>query len=189
MVGRETRRRGVRLGVERAYPDDRGTQRVRLDADSLLHLGASPGDTVEIQGVSLTFGVAAKARVDHYNLGTVYLPELVRENASVRVGEMVTVEAATLEPAAGVRLEASDPAALSLDSVEDRVALRERLHGRPVCLGDGLAVSVDGDGATVALRVADVEPDDSVVLGPETDYEIVVPGVERARPAAGPDLD
>lgn len=189
MVGRETRRRGVRLGVERAYPDDRGTQRVRLDADSLLHLGASPGDTVEIQGVSLTFGVAAKARVDHYNLGTVYLPELVRENASVRVGEMVTVEAATLEPAAAVRLEASGPAPRPLERVEDRLTLRERLYGRPVCLGDELAVPVGEESGTVTLRVAEVEPDDSVVLGPETDYEIVVPGAERARPAAGPDLD
>lgn len=187
MVRWETRRRGVRLEVTAAYRDDEGSQRVRLDPASLLHLGASTGDTVEIQGASLTFGIAEKVRLEHYNRGNIYLPALLRENASASVGEMVTVEPATLEPATTVRLRATERGVLPVDDVAHRPDLFERLHDRPVCVGDRLNVALD-DGVA-ELQVTELEPDDSVVLGPDTRYEVASPTVERAQRPAEVDLD
>lgn len=190
MVRRETRRRGVRLEVTEPYPTDAGSQRVRLDSPSLLHLGARPGDVVEIQGISLTFGLAAKARLEQYSRGNVALPPLLRENASVRVGDMITVEPASLEAATAVRLGTSaQPGLLPFDDAARRAEFRERLRGRPVCLGDRVTVAPDDADEAVAFRVAAVEPDDSAVLGPGTRYEIEGPSGERSRRPAEADLD
>jgi transitional endoplasmic reticulum ATPase len=82
----------IQLKVEKAYPIDLGRGIIRLDPTTLLKLQLSPGDIVEIRGKKKTTAKVWRADRQDWDQGLVRIDNFIRQNASVSIGEKVTIK-------------------------------------------------------------------------------------------------
>ena len=173
---------GLRLTVRAAEKRDAGRGIARLPESSRKRLGLLSGDTVEIRGdrvaVAKVWPGGAGARE-----GSILIDADTRANAGVKVGDVVTVAAVTVEDADRVVLAA--PARLADVDVSREVverALGRDLRDRPVTEGE--AVHVERLGG-LRFVVAETDPAGTVRVTNRTDVSVTYAEGERAGGAAG----
>ena len=79
----------LKLRVAKAIPSDVGHGRARVPFDNELNL--KPGDIIEIEGERSTAAIVWRCRPEDANLGVIRIDGIIRKNASVSLGDRVTV--------------------------------------------------------------------------------------------------
>lgn len=79
------------------YDDDEGHSICRVDPDSLLELGLSPGDTVCVSGDSDAYAEVWRSERADWNKNQILLDGILRHNAQAEIGDTVTVQKAALD--------------------------------------------------------------------------------------------
>ena len=77
------------LRVAKAIPSDVGHGRARVPFDNDLNL--KPGDVIEINGEKSTAAIVWRCRPEDANLGVIRIDGIIRKNASVSLGDRVSI--------------------------------------------------------------------------------------------------
>ncbi|KAA0011544.1 MAG: CDC48 family AAA ATPase [Thermoplasmata archaeon] len=164
----------VMLRVAEGLSQDVGAGRARLDAETRLQLGVSPGDVVEIEGGRKTGAIVWRARPVDEGKGIIRIDNLTRKNARVSIGDKVIVRKA--EPKIAHRvliapaISQSQPIRFG-HGIESLV--KRGLFKRPVSTGDTIVVpGIALFGNSLPFGVVKTEPKGIVLIGEET--EVVV---------------
>ena len=164
----------VILRVAEGLSQDVGAGRARLDAETRLQLGVSPGDVVEIEGGRKTGAIVWRARPVDEGKGIIRIDNLTRKNARVSIGDKVIVRKA--EPKIAHRvliapaISQSQPIRFG-HGIESLV--KRGLFKRPVSTGDTIVVpGIALFGNSLPFGVVKTEPKGIVLIGEET--EVVV---------------
>ena len=86
----------LKLRVAKAIPSDVGHGRARVPFDNELNL--KPGDIIEIEGERSTAAIVWRCRPEDANLGVIRIDGIIRINASVSLGDRVTVRKVEAQP-------------------------------------------------------------------------------------------
>ena len=162
------------LRVAEGLSQDVGAGRARLDAETRLQLGISPGDVVEIEGGRKTGAIVWRARPVDEGRGIIRIDNLTRKNARVGIGDKVIVRKA--EPKMAQRVIIAPAISRSQriqfgQGIENLV--RRGLLKRPVTAGDTIVIpGIALFGNSLPFGVVKTEPKGIVLIGEDT--EIVV---------------
>ena len=147
-------------------PESLSDRRVGLSASVMRQLGVEAGDVVSVRGGGRTAAVVEPLGDDH---GGVCLPDAVCRNADIDPGGSVVVEPADAAPAASVTVRLDR----SLSVTRAETALRRRLDGTAVSVGDAVEVTHLGGALTLPFTVEDVEPSSPGLVGEQTEFVVV----------------
>ncbi|MFC7186056.1 AAA family ATPase [Halorubrum yunnanense] len=154
----------VRLPVANA-PESIGDRRVGLSPSVLSDLGVDPGAAVSVRGGRTTVAVVAAVDDDP---GGACLPGPIRRNADVDPGDTVTVEPADPAAASAVTLRLDE----SMDLTRAAAALRRRIEGTAVSVGDEVEATLLGGALSLSFAVDDVAPSSPGIVGEETEIDV-----------------
>ncbi len=164
----------VVLRVAEGLSQDVGAGRARLDAETRLQLGISPGDIVEIEGGRKTGAIVWRARPVDEGRGIIRIDNLTRKNARVGIGDKVIVRKA--EPKIAQRVIIAPAISRSQriqfgQGIENLV--RRGLLKRPVTAGDTIVVpGIALFGNSLPFGVVKTEPKGIVLIGENTDVVV-----------------
>ena len=164
----------VVLRVAEGLSQDVGAGRARLDAETRLRLGISPGDIVEIEGGRKTGAIVWRARPVDEGRGIIRIDNLTRKNARVGIGDKVIVRKA--EPKIAQRVIIAPAISRSQriqfgQGIENLV--RRGLLKRPVTAGDTIVVpGIALFGNSLPFGVVKTEPKGIVLIGENTDVVV-----------------
>ncbi|MFB6297361.1 MAG: AAA family ATPase [Salinirussus sp.] len=145
--------------------DEMPAHGIGLSAAALGTLGADAGDVIAVAGAERSAGVAVVLDDE----AGVRLPDRIRDNAGVDPGERVELEAVPGPAAASVSFRLAE----SFDVTRAENALRQRLDGVPVTVGDRIEAALLGGALTLDLTVTTIEPASPAVVGDDTEINIV----------------
>ena len=131
-------RKGERLQVANARPEESGHGIARLPRTALAALGLAEGDIVEIVGKRTTASRAVGPYTEDEGLDVLRLDGLQRANAGVGTGDFVHVRKAESKPAQRITLA---PAQENLRLQGSGAALKRNFIGRPMVAGDVVATT------------------------------------------------
>jgi len=172
----------LELKVTEAYSDDCGRGIARRHPNTLVCIGASARDTVEIEGEETTAAKAWRADRDEEETDTVRIDSFTRKNAGAGIGDEVTVRKREAKDAEIVVLE--PPEGLSAQFGEDASGvIQEHILKRPIQEGDTVPVRTSPD-SPIPLVAARTEPEGTVVVTKDTEVKLDLkdfdqPGVEE----------
>lgn len=164
----------VILRVSEGLSQDVGAGRARLDAETRLKLGVSPGDVVEIEGGRVTGAIVWRARPVDEGRGIIRIDNLTRKNARVGIGDKVVVRRA--EPKVAERVVIAPAISQSqriqfghgIESLVKRGLLK-----RPVNAGDTIVIpGIALFGNSLPFGVVKSEPKGIVLIGEETKISV-----------------
>jgi transitional endoplasmic reticulum ATPase len=135
----EQGRKGSKLQVAGAKPQDVGTGTARLSRKSMQELGLREGEVIEIGGKRETAALALPPYAEDDGLDVIRLDGLQRGNAGVSIGDHVAVKPADAKPARKIQLA---PAQKNLRLVGSGEMLRRTLFQRPLVAGDIISTSI-----------------------------------------------
>ncbi|MFO8115333.1 MAG: AAA family ATPase [Halorubrum sp.] len=158
----------VRVPVADA-PASVGDRRVGLSASVFADLGIEPGDAVSVRGDRTTVAVAARVDDDP---GGARLPESIRRNAGADLGDAVAIEPVDAVAASTVTLRLNE----SMDLTRAAAALRRRLDGTAVSVGDEVEATLLGGALALTFVVEEVSPSSPGLVGEETEIDVVTDG-------------
>ena len=164
----------VVLRVAEGLSQDVGAGRARLDAETRLQLGVSPGDVVEIEGGRKTGAIVWRARPVDEGKGIIRIDNLTRKNARVGIGDKVIVRKAEPHIAEKVVIAPAISQSQRIQfghGIENLV--KRGLLKRPVTAGDTIVIpGIALFGNSLPFGVVKTEPKGIVLIGEET--QIVV---------------
>jgi len=164
----------VTLRVAEGLSQDVGAGRARLDAETRLQLGVSPGDVVEIEGGRKTGAIVWRARPVDEGKGIIRIDNLTRKNARVGIGDKVVVRKAEPRIAEKVVIAPAISQSQRIQfghGIENLV--KRGLLKRPVTAGDTIVIpGIALFGNSLPFGVVKTEPKGIVLIGEET--QIVV---------------
>ena len=172
--------------VAKAYPNDAGRGIIRVDPDTLLSLGLSPGDIVAIEGGDRTAAKVWRADREDWDTGAVRIDSFTRRNADVSIGGRVTIT--SVEPAKAERVVLAPTDSSNPDVSADAAGtIKRRLLNHPLLEGDVVPVNASSSrsllrssSSTTPLLAVDTDPEDVVVVISES-TELIV----RETPVSG----
>ncbi len=168
------REREVILRVAEGLSQDVGAGRARLDAETRIQLGVSPGDVVEIEGGRKTGAIVWRARPVDEGKGIIRIDNLTRKNARVGIGDKVIVRKAEPKIAQKVIIAPAIPQSQRIQfghGIENIV--KRGLLKRPVNAGDTVVIpGIALFGNSLPFGIVKTEPKGIVLIGEET--EIIV---------------
>jgi transitional endoplasmic reticulum ATPase len=172
----------ILLRVEKAFPDDRNKGLARLSPESMLKIGVSPGDIIELEGKRITPAKVWRADKSDWNKEIIRIDPYTRENAGVHIGDWVKVRKAEVKEAREVVLALTENAELpEVEEIEELI--RRSLLKRPVVKGDAVPVTLSRAWAMnplpVVMVVVSTSPSGVVLITEETEIEL------RERPLRG----
>ena len=165
--------REVVLKVAEGLSQDVGAGRARLDTETRMQLGVSPGDVVEIEGGRKTGAVVWRARPVDEGKGIIRIDNLTRKNARVGIGDKVIVRKAHPKVAERVVIAPaiSQQRIQFGHGIENLV--KRGLLKRPVTAGDTIVIpGIALFGNSLPFSVVKTDPKGIVLIGEET--EIIV---------------
>jgi len=163
----------VVLKVAEGLSQDVGAGRARLDTETRMQLGVSPGDVVEIEGGRKTGAVVWRARPVDEGKGIIRIDNLTRKNARVGIGDKVIVRKAYPKVAERVVIAPaiSQQRIQFGHGIENLV--KRGLLKRPVTAGDTIVIpGIALFGNSLPFGVVKTDPKGIVLIGEET--EIIV---------------
>ncbi|HDN95867.1 MAG: ATPase [Thermoplasmata archaeon] len=164
----------VVLRVAEGLSQDVGAGRARLDAETRLQLGVSPGDVVEIEGGRKTGAIVWRARPVDEGKGIIRIDNLTRKNARVGIGDKVIVRKAEPRIAEKVVIAPAISQSQRIQfghGIENLV--KRGLLKRPVTAGDTIVIpGIALFGNSLPFGVVKTEPKGIVLIGEDT--QIVV---------------
>lgn len=164
----------VILRVSEGLSQDVGAGRARLDAETRLKLGVSPGDVIEIEGGRITGAIVWRARPVDEGRGIIRIDNLTRKNARVGIGDKVIIRRA--EPKVAERVVIAPAISQSqriqfghgIESLVKRGLLK-----RPVNAGDTIVIpGIALFGNSLPFGVVKSEPKGIVLIGEETKISV-----------------
>ncbi|TFF95525.1 AAA family ATPase [Candidatus Thorarchaeota archaeon] len=158
----------VRLKAAAAMPKDQGRGIVRLNSQVRSKLGVRSGDYVLLQGSKETVAICWPSLKEDEVLDMIRMDGLIRNNAGVKLGEMVEVSAATAPEGGRGVLAPSQPVRFQ-SGFENY--LKQQILNRPVTRGDIVIVSSIGQG--LQFTVTATAPGKHVRVAPSTELEVL----------------
>ncbi|MFC5973202.1 AAA family ATPase [Halomarina salina] len=150
--------RGVDLAVQGAEKRDAGRGIARLSNATMQTLGVLSGDTIVIEGERETVAKVWPGGED----GAVKVDAGTRQNASVKIGDTVTVREEDVDDADSVMVSLPNTPEVTNADLADYV--KRRLLQRPIQIGDSVSLSDTG----VEARVESTSPETVVRVVDET---------------------
>ena len=168
----------VQLEVIKAYPNDSGRGIARLDPDTLLHLKLSPGDIIQITGGKTTAAKVWRADRQDWNTDTVRIDGFTRQNASVGLGERVTIKKVDAIPAEEITFAPPKSSSIQFGSDADSM-IRRQILKRPVVSGDIVPIMsstshpfMRSPGQAIPLIAVDTTPIGIVTVSESTEIHL-----------------
>ncbi len=149
-------------------PESLSDRHVGLTASVFADLGVEPGDVVGVSGDRRTAAVVE--RVDGER-GGIRLSKSIRRNAGVDRGDTVVVEPTDVSVASTLTLRLEQ--AVDVTRVAD--ALRRRLGGTAVSIGDEIEATLLGGALALTFVVDAIEPSSPAIVGDRTEVVVVDP--------------
>jgi len=128
-----TKEKLVQLKVVEALQDDAYKGIARIDSETMKSLEIKRGDVVMIKGGRETIAIADRAYPADVGEGIIRIDGILRRNAKVGLGDLVTISKADVKEAKRVAIA---PAQKGIMIQADTEALRRGLLGRSVIKGD-----------------------------------------------------
>jgi len=163
----------IDLRVAESLQTDIGSGRARLDRESMLTLGISPGDVIELKGAKKTPAIAYKLPNEDMGKGIIRIDSIVRKNAGVSMGDRIEVSKIKIQGAkkvvlANVTTDRPMKLGKGLESF-----IKRGLMKRPLTKGDLIIMhGITLMGGQFPLGVVSTSPTGIVSITAET--EVVV---------------
>ncbi len=157
----------IELKVAEALQIDYGKRVVRIDSQARTVLGVTTGDIVEIAGKKATAAIVLPAHPGDEGLNIIRLDGILRQNASVGLGDRVKIRKAEIKPAKKIVLAPNQPSryAPGFDAY-----VKKSLVGKPLQKGNILSINVFG--SSFPFAVAQTIPAGLVIVSEETLVEL-----------------
>lgn len=127
----------AQLKVMEALQEEAYKGIVRIDSGTMSHIGARPGDIVEIQGNRVTVAIVDRAYPSDVGQAVIRMDGIVRRNAKTGIGEMVKVRSAEITEAKSVVVAPAQKGVMVQAHPE---VFKRGLLGRAVIKGDIVAL-------------------------------------------------
>lgn len=154
----------IELKVAEAMQIDYGKRIVRIDSNARRLLGVTTGDVVLIKGKKTTAATVLPAHPQDENLNIIRMDGILRQNASVGLGDRVKIAKAEIKAAKKIMLAPNQPSRYAPGFAE---YVKRNLVGKPLSKGDTLLVSVMG--SSFPFAVAQTTPVGLVQVSDETE--------------------
>ena len=169
----------LKLRVAKAIPSDVGHGRARVPFDNELNL--KPGDIIEIEGERSTAAIVWRCRPEDANLGVIRIDGIIRKNASVSLGDRVTVRKVEAQPCS--RLVRS-PVMAKQQKVRFGPGIegfaRRGLNKRPVVSGDRIFIpGMTLFAEALPFQIVQTSPKGIVQVLPDTEIIIKEEAVDE----------
>jgi len=161
------------LKVDRAYPEDQGGGKARLDPDTMLQMRLSPGDLVEIIGKRRTIAKVWRAMVSDWQQGKIRVDKFTRENAGIAVGDRILVRKAEQEIEAQ-RVVLAPPEDMPRQVPINFQSVVNHLIDFPVVKNDNVPIQAGlpfMQPQIVAFKAVVVEPEEAIIITKNTKVE------------------
>jgi len=150
--------RGVDLAVQGAEKRDAGRGIARLSNATMQTLGVLSGDTIVVEGERETVAKVWPGGDD----GVLKIDAGTRQNASVKIGDTVTVREQDVDDATSVMVSLPNTPEVNNADLADYV--KRRLLQRPIQIGDSVALNDTG----VEARIESTSPETTVRVVDDT---------------------
>src|SRR3989344_870902 len=127
----------AQLKVMEALQEEAYKGIVRIDSGTMSHIGARPGDIVEIEGSRKTVAIVDRAYPSDVGQAVIRMDGIVRRNAKTGIGETVKVRAAEIKEAKSVNIAPAQKGVMIQAHPE---VFKRGLLGRAVVKGDIVAL-------------------------------------------------
>src|SRR3989338_30359 len=159
----------IELKVAEAMQIDYGKRIVRIDSQARKLLGLTTGDIIEIKGGKgkTTGAIVLPSHPQDEGSNIIRLDGILRQNASVGLGDRVRITKAVIKPAKRVALAPNQPSryAPGFDQY-----VKKNLIGKPLSKGDVLSVNVFG--TSFPFAVAQTLPTGIVLINEATEVTL-----------------
>jgi transitional endoplasmic reticulum ATPase len=161
----------IQRKVVETYGDDEGRSICRLDPDSLLECGLSPGNIVRIAGESDAYAKVWRSDREDWNKNQIQIDEFIRYNSQSEIGDTVTVEKVTLDSINQIKLVPyrGDNIEFGMDAVKQ---IKKQKLKTPIQVGNVLAVSLSSSENPLPLVVTSHHTTDPGVITESTTIDI-----------------
>jgi transitional endoplasmic reticulum ATPase len=158
------------LRVVEALQQDVSYGRARLDGQTRVELGLSPGDIIEIRGSKMTAAVVWRSHPGDEGKGIIHIDNLTRKNCGVGIGDKVTIRRAQVKPAKVVTLAPAISEDQQIQFGEGIETLAKRgLLKRPIVEGDIVVVpNIALFGNALPFSIVSTTPKGIVLINEET---------------------
>jgi len=165
------------LRVAESKQRDVGRGKVRIDADAMKAIGVSVGDIIEIEGKRKTAAIVWPAYTEDQGMDIIRMDGLIRKNASVGIGERVTIRKAEAKVATLVKLA---PLSFTITVDSGFVSfVKRRLADTPLVEGDNVLIPVLGQ--AIPFSVVSTKPVGIVMVTEESSLTILEKPAEAAK--------
>jgi len=165
------------LRVAESKQRDVGRGKVRIDADAMKKVGVSVGDIIEIEGKRKTAAMVWHAYTEDQRMDIIRMDGLIRKNASVGIGEKVSVRKAEAKVATLVKLA---PLSFTITVDSGFVSfVKRRMADTPLVEGDNVLIPVLGQ--AIPFSVVSTKPNGIVMTTEETNLTILEKPAEAAK--------
>jgi len=165
------------LRVAESKQRDVGRGKVRIDADAMKAVGVSVGDIIEIEGKRKTAAIVWPAYTEDQGMDIIRMDGLIRKNASVGIGERVTIRKAEAKVATLVKLA---PLSFTITVDSGFVSfVKRRLADTPLVEGDNVLIPVLGQ--AIPFSVVSTKPAGIVMATEESSLTILEKPAEAAK--------
>ena len=173
----------LKLRVAKAIPSDVGHGRARVPFDNELNL--KPGDIIEIEGERSTAAIVWRCRPEDANLGVIRIDGIIRKNASVSLGDRVTVRKVEAQPCTRLILS---PVMAKQQKVRFGPGIegfaRRGLNKRPVVSGDRIFIpGMTLFAEALPFQIVQTSPKGIVQVLPDTEIIIKEEAVDEGEDA------
>ncbi|HLD63260.1 MAG TPA: CDC48 family AAA ATPase [Candidatus Norongarragalinales archaeon] len=165
----------IELKVAEAMQIDYGKRIVRIDSNARRVLSLTTGDVVLIKGRKTTAATVLPAHPQDENLNIVRMDGILRQNASVGLGDRVKISKAEIKAAKKIILAPNQHSRYAPGFNE---YVKRNLVGKPLAKGDTLLISVMGSSfpfavaQTLPMGLVQVTEETEVVLREEPMKEL-----------------
>jgi transitional endoplasmic reticulum ATPase len=165
------------LRVAESKQRDVGRGKVRIDADAMKKIGVSVGDIIEIEGKRKTAAIVWPAYTEDQGMDIIRMDGLIRKNASIGIGEKVSVRKAEAKVATLVKLA---PLSFTITVDSGFVSfVKRRLADTPLVEGDNVLIPVLGQ--AIPFSVVSTKPVGIVMAAEESNLTILEKPAEAAK--------
>ncbi|WP_232686024.1 CDC48 family AAA ATPase [Halobacterium zhouii] len=168
----------MKLTVKPLKQKDAGRGLAAVDRQSMEEMDLDNGDYVVIEGKGDQGRAVARVwpgYPEDGGQGIVRIDGRLRQEAGVGIDDTVTVEKADIKPATSVTVALPQNLRVRGDITP---MVRDRLSGRPVTAGQTVPVSFGFGGMStvsgqqIPVKIADTDPDGTVVVGNDTEFQV-----------------